>query len=449
MAEGHFPSGFLWGVATAAYQIEGAAFEDGRGESIWDRFSHTPGKTHGGDTGDVACDHYHRYQADVREMAKLGVKAYRFSVAWPRIFPEGRGSPNAQGLDFYRRLVDELVRYHIVPVVTLYHWDLPQALQDRGGWPNRDTAYRFADYAALMFDRLGEAVEYWITHNEPFVVSILGHVTGEHAPGLQDPVAAFKAAHHLLLSHGLALQAFREGGRRRGKIGITLNLSPVHPHSDSAEDAAAARRVDGLLNRWFLDPIFRGSYPADMVEHFGRLLSLPEAREDDVRLIGQPIDFLGVNYYTRQLVRFDPGEFFMQMRQLEVDAPKTGMGWEIYPAGLGELLRRLHREYTKGPILITENGAAFSDTVSPDGAVHDPERIAYLRDHLLEVSRVIAEGVPVQGYFVWSLMDNFEWAYGYSKRFGILYVDYPTQQRIWKESAHWYQRVIEANAVVE
>lgn len=451
MAEGRFPEGFLWGVATAAYQIEGAVAEDGRGESIWDRFAHTPGKTYEGHTGDVACDHYHRYRADVAEMARLGLKAYRFSIAWPRIFPEGRGSPNVRGLDFYRRLVDELTRREIVPVATLYHWDLPQALQDRGGWTNRDTAYRFADYAAFVFDRLDEAVPYWITHNEPFVVAFLGHATGEHAPGLQDPLAALQVAHHLLLSHGLALRAYREGGRRHGQVGITLNLSPVHPYGDSREDLAAAQRVDGLLNRWFLDPLFRGSYPADMVEHFRRLgLTLPEASEADMRLIAQSLDFLGVNYYTRQVVRHDPGELFLQMHQEPGPGPKTAMGWEVYPAGLGELLRRLHAEYTgRTPILVTENGAAFPDTVAADGGVHDPERIAYLREHLLELSRVIEQGVPVKGYFLWTLMDNFEWAHGYSKRFGILYVDFDTQARIWKDSAHWYRRVVEANAVVD
>ncbi|MBE3599774.1 MAG: beta-glucosidase [Limnochordaceae bacterium] len=449
MAEGGFPPGFLWGAATAAYQIEGAVDEGGRGESIWDRFSHTPGKTRDGDTGDVACDHYHRYRDDVRIMRELGLAAYRFSVAWPRIFPEGRGRPNPDGVAFYERLLDELEKAGIQPVVTLYHWDLPQALQDRGGWPHRDTAYRFADYAAWMFDRLGDRVPYWITHNEPFVVSILGHVTGEHAPGLNDPAAGFRTAHHLLLSHGLAVQAFREGGRRKGRIGITLNLSPVHPASGSPEDEAAARRVDGLINRWFLDPLFRGAYPEDMVEHFGRLIPLPEASEADMRLISQDVDFLGVNYYSRQVVRHDPGELFLQMRQIDGPGPKTEMGWEVYPAGLGEILRRLHEAYTKAPLFVTENGAAYPDTVSPDGAVHDPDRIAYLRDHLLELSRVIAGGVPVQGYFLWSLMDNFEWAHGYSKRFGILYVDYPTQRRIWKDSAYWYRRVIEANAVVE
>ena len=452
MAEGRFPEGFLWGAATSAYQIEGAVAEDGRGESIWDRFSHTPGKTYEGHTGDVACDHYHRYRADVQEMARLGLKAYRFSIAWPRIFPEGRGAPNTRGLDFYRRLVDELLRRDITPVATLYHWDLPQALQDRGGWANRDTAHRFADYAAYVFDRLDDGVAYWITHNEPFVVAILGHVTGEHAPGLQDPVVAFQVAHHLLLSHGLALQAYRQGGRRRGQIGITLNLSPVHPAGDRAEDEAAARRVDGLLNRWFLDPIFRGSYPADMVEHFGQRLGLPlpEAIEADLRLISQGIDFLGVNYYTRQMVQHDPGELFLQMRQVPGPGPKTEMGWEVYPAGLGELLRRLHAEYTKEtPIFVTENGAAYKDTVAPDGGVHDADRIAYLRDHLLELSKVIEQGVPVKGYFLWSLMDNFEWAHGYSKRFGILYVDFDTQARLWKDSARWYRRVIEENAVVE
>ncbi|HEY8498470.1 MAG TPA: family 1 glycosylhydrolase, partial [Limnochordales bacterium] len=337
------------------------------------------------------------------------------------------------------------------PVVTLYHWDLPQALQERGGWTSRDTAYRFADYAAFLFDRLDEAVPYWITHNEPFVVAILGHVTGEHAPGLQDPVAGLRVAHHLLLSHGLAVQAYREGGRRSGRIGITLNLSPVEPAGETSRDEEAARRLDGLLNRWFLDPLFYGRYPADMVARFREVgLPPPEPAEEEMRQIARPIDFLGVNYYSRQLARHDPGEPLLEMRQVEGPLPKTAMGWEIYPQGLRLLLRRLHREYTRDlPILITENGAAFDDAVSPDGAVHDPDRVAYLREHLLELARAIDEGAPVQGYFLWSLLDNFEWAHGYSKRFGILYVDFETQARIWKDSAHWYRRVIEANAVVD
>lgn len=441
------PEGFVWGVATSSYQIEGAVGEDGRGESIWDVFSRLPGKIADGSTGEVACDHYHRYREDVEQMRQMGVQAYRFSVAWPRIFPAGRGQPNLPGLDFYRRLLDELERAGIVPMITLYHWDLPQAVQERGGWPNRDTAYRFADYAAFLFERLQGRVPLWVTINEPFVAAILGHMTGEHAPGLQDPMAALHAAHHLLVAHGLALQAFRQGAYRDARIGIALNLSPVHPATDSDADAEAARRLDGLLNRWFLDPLFRGSYPADMWEWFGRILPMPALPDADFPLIAGPVDFLGVNYYTRQVVRHDPADLFLQMRIEAPPGPVTSMGWEVYPQGLAEILRRLKAEYNPASIYITENGAAYPDVVSADGRIHDADRIAYLREHLIQLARAAAEGIPVRGYFVWSLMDNFEWAHGYTKRFGLLYVDYPTQARLPKDSAAWYREVIQRGEV--
>jgi beta-glucosidase len=435
-------------VATSSYQIEGAVKEDGRGESIWDRFSHTPGKVHNGDTGDVACDHYHRYRDDVRQMQEMGIRVYRFSIAWPRLFPEGRGKPNERGLDFYRRLLDALDEADIEAAATLYHWDLPQALQDRGGWPNREVARWFADYAAFAFERLGERVRYWITINEPFIVAYMGHITGEHAPGQYDPIAGLRAAHHLMLAHGLALQAFRQGGYV-GRIGVALNLYPVHPATDSEEDAAAATQIDGVTNRWFLDPLYHGSYPQDTWERFGAIIPMPDVQAHDMEIIRAPLDFLGVNYYGRQIVAYDPSELLLNYRLVQGPRAKTAMGWEVYPEGLGELLRRLHREYTKDvPIYITENGAAYPDAVEPDGeTVRDPERIAFLRSHLSEVAAAIEDGIPIPGYFVWSLMDNFEWAHGYGKRFGLLYVDYATQRRIWKQSAHWYRQVIEANAV--
>jgi len=447
MAEYLFPEGFLWGAATAAYQIEGGFDEDGKGESIWDRFSHTPGKILNGDTGDVACDHYHRYLEDVKIMRDLKLKAYRFSVSWPRVFPEGRGKPNPKGLDFYRRLSDALIAAGIKPVVTLYHWDLPQALQDKGGWPNRDTADYFADYAAYMFDKLGDCVELWITHNEPWVVSMLGYGSGIHAPGIKDMSAALKAAHNLLLSHGKAVRIFREIVSRGSKIGITLNLSPVHPASESESDIEAARRFDGHLNRWFLDPVLKGKYPGDLWELYERTIGLPHVEDDDLDVIGTPIDFLGVNYYTRAVIRAGEADEPLRATRVAPSSNFTEMGWEIYPEGIYELLIRIHRDYNEPLVYITENGAAFKDVVDEEGGVKDDERIKYLQDHLIRLHRAIQDGVKVGGYFVWSLMDNFEWAYGYTKRFGLLYIDYTTQRRIWKKSALWYRDVIERNGV--
>lgn len=442
-----FPPGFIWGAATAAYQIEGAWNEDGKGESIWDRFSHTPGKILTGETGDIACDHYHRWREDIALMRELGLKGYRFSLAWTRLLPEGRGKVNTPGLDFYNRLVDALLDAGIEPFVTLYHWDLPQALQDRGGWPARDTAKCYVEYAELAARRLGDRVKYWMTLNEPWVSAVIGHLWGQHAPGHRDLGEALAAAHHLLLAHGWAVPVIRRDSPG-AQVGIVLNLGPQVPASPSEADHAAARRADGTLNRWFLDPISGRGYPEDIVEYYNLPLTfdLPGDRE----AMAAPLDFLGVNYYMRGIVRSDEiPEEKNEPRTVFPNPNPTEMGWEVYPEGLYELLMRLKRDYAFPAYYITENGAAYSDQVEQDGRVNDPQRIAFLRDHLLAAGRALAEGVPLKGYFVWSLMDNFEWAHGYSKRFGLIYVDYSTLERIPKASFYWYRRVIEENAVGE
>jgi len=440
-----FPENFVWGTATSAYQIEGAWDEDGRGLSIWDAFCRQPGKIRDGSSGDVASDHYHRWQEDVRIMAELGLKAYRFSISWPRVIPAGTGAVNPAGLDFYDRLVDALLAHGIEPFVTLYHWDLPQALQDRGGWGHRDTARHFAEYAHVVAERLGDRVACWITHNEPFVTVILGHLLGEHAPGLQDPFVAFQAAHHLLLSHGYAVEALRAATRRPLQIGITLNLNPVHPASDSEEDRLAATRIDGLLNRLFLDPLFLGRYPEDIQALLGPLF--PQPQPDDLERIATPLDFLGVNYYTRAVMRHDPEFPLVQASQVYPEGNEYSQMWEIYPPGMYELLTRVWADYRPAQIYVTENGIPVPDGLDFDGRVRDERRIRYLRDHLVQVHRAISEGIPVRGYFVWSLLDNFEWAYGYQMRFGLVYVDYATQKRTVKESGWWYAGVIQRNGI--
>jgi beta-glucosidase len=415
-----FPPDFLWGAATAAYQIEGAVREDGRGESIWDRFAHSPGAIERGETGDVAADHYHRWRDDLDLMAHIGLKAYRFSIAWPRILPEGTGAPNPRGLAFYDRLVDGLLERGIQPLPTLYHWDLPQALQDRsGGWASRDTAARFAQYARIVFEALGDRVTRWITLNEPWVSAFLGHLVGIHAPGQRDLQTALRASHHLLLGHAKAVEAFRTSGRS-GQIGITLDLQVSDPASDREEDLLAARLADGHTCRWFLDPLFRGSYPADVVaQHQAAGPDFGHVRDGDLAAIARPIDFLGMNYYFRQSVRASSDPLGYQVVPTS-SGPTTEMGWPIRPSGLRDQLLRLHREYTQGPIYITENG--FADHLDPDaqGPVQDTGRIEYLRDHLAAAEEAIAGGVDLRGYFVWSLMDNFEWALGYRPRFGLV-----------------------------
>jgi beta-glucosidase len=431
-----FPADFLWGAATAAYQVEGAVDEDGRGRSIWDTFSHTPGRTRDGDTGDVATDHYHRFRDDVALMADLGLRSYRFSLAWPRVQPGGRGPANQRGLDFYRRLVDELLAAGIEPWVTLYHWDLPDELEQAGGWPARDTAERFAEYAGLAHDALGDRVRFWTTLNEPWCSAFLGYSAGEHAPGRHDPAAAVAATHHLLLGHGLAVQELRSRGVEQ--VGITLNLFPVAPLTDEPAVIDAARRVDGMHNRLFLDPILRGGYPDDVRADLAPVTDFGFEKHEDAAVIAAPIDVLGVNYYTRHVVGTSslPGAAVAAVRPPA--GPVTQMGWGVDPDGLTDLLLRLHREYPGIPLCVTENGAAYPDAPGPDGAVHDVERTAFVAAHIDACAAAMADGVPLRGYFVWSLMDNFEWSHGYSKRFGIVHVDYGTQQRRVKDSGRWY-----------
>ncbi len=431
-----FPTSFLWGAATASYQIEGAARADGRGESVWDRFCSTPGNVRNGDTGDVACDFYHRYRDDIALMRELGLDAFRFSISWPRVLSEGRGQVNQAGLDFYDRVVDELLAHDIEPFVTLFHWDTPQAIEDAGGWPMRATAEAFVDYAELVAERLGDRVRFWTTHNEPAVVAWNGYAHGEHAPGRNNLRDAIATAHHLLLSHGWATEVIRRAVAD-AQVGITLNLFHVYPETDSPEDEAAAWQVDGEGNRWFLDPVFRGSYPPDLLERNEIVASFVE--DGDLETIAAPLDFLGINNYHRAIVSAGPeGPQGIH----NPAAQYTDMGWEVYPDGLNRLLVRVAADYAPPAIYVTENGAAFPDVRTHDGRVRDPERTDYIASYLEAVSRAIADGAPVKGYFVWSLLDNFEWAYGYSKRFGIVYVDYPTLERVPKDSFYWYRDFI-------
>ena len=435
-----FPRGFAWGVATSAFQIEGAASADGKGPSIWDVFCGKPGAIADGRNGDVACDHYHRWPQDLDLLRDLGVDAYRFSVSWPRVQPLGRGSPNPRGLDFYERIVDGLLARGVRPHLTLNHWDLPQALQEQGGWASRDTVERFVDYARHVHRRLGDRLETLATHNEPWVIAVLGHERGTFAPGLLDRAVAMQVAHHLLVSHGKALAALRQEGCRT-PMGIVLNLSPVVPATPAPEDLAAARLEDGRLVRWFMDPLFHGRYPADVLEHLGA--DAPRLQPGDMDCIAQPLDFLGLNYYTRCVVSaagsWDPAGSGL---------PLTDMGWEVCPAGLTELLLRLQRDWPVPPMFVDENGAAFRDAVVA-GRVHDHERTHYIARHIAAVGDAIAQGVPMAGYMVWSLLDNFEWASGYEKRFGIVHVDYATQVRTPKDSALWYRDFIASQRAVQ
>ncbi|MGW1512468.1 GH1 family beta-glucosidase [Streptomyces sp. NPDC002394] len=455
-----FPTGFAWGAATAAYQIEGAATEDGRTASIWDTFSHTPGRTENGDTGDTAVDHYHRFREDVRLMADLGLTAYRFSVAWPRVQPTGRGPLSPRGLDFYRALTDELLEHGIAPAATLYHWDLPQELENAGGWPARDTAHRFAEYAALTAEALGDRVPTWITLNEPWCSAFMGYAGGAHAPGRTDPADALRAAHHLNLGHGLAVGALRAALPGSARLSVSLNLHAVRPRSDRPEDQEAARRIDAVGNRIFTGPMLKGRYDDDLLKDTAHLVDWDALLHDgDLAETSRPIDLLGLNYYAptvvsssaggRRLPREDghgtgshsvwPGAEDVAFHR--ADENVTAMGWPIDPTGLSDTLTALHHEFGL-PLLVTENGAAFDDTVSPDGTVHDPERTAYVRGHLEAVADAIDAGADVRGYYLWSLMDNFEWGHGYSKRFGIVHIDYATQKRTPKSSAHWYSETI-------
>jgi beta-glucosidase len=443
------PPSFRWGVATSSYQIEGAVAEDGRTPSIWDTFCEVPGAVANGDHGDVACDHYHRMPDDVALIKDLGVDTYRFSVAWPRVQPGGRGPVNPAGLAFYDRLVDELLANGVDPWVTLYHWDLPQELEDAGGWPARDTAYRFADYSMMVFDALSDRVSTWTTLNEPWCSAILGYDRGAHAPGRRDFPAAVSAAHHLLLGHGLATQRMREAATRPLDLGITLNFTPAYPASDTEADRDAARRADALDNRLFLDPIAHGRYSDDLVADLAaRGVQIP-IEDGDLAVISTPIDVLGVNYYfsvrysgVDEHGRTEAADGTPVLREVPTGRPVTAMGWEVVPEGFTELLTRIGREYPGLPMVITENGAAYDDRVDDTGFVADDDRVGYLESHLAAVAAARQAGADIRGYFAWSLMDNFEWAYGYDKRFGIVRVDYDTQVRTPKKSALWYRDTV-------
>ncbi|MFW6343121.1 MAG: GH1 family beta-glucosidase [Sediminispirochaetaceae bacterium] len=465
-----FPENFIFGAATASYQIEGAVDEGGRGPSVWDTFSHTPGKIKPGHNGDVACDHYHKFDEDIEIMDSLGVDAYRFSVSWPRLIPEGDGGVNEKGVDFYSRLVDSLLEHNISPWVTMFHWDLPQNLQDRfGGFSSPEIGDRFADYAELLVSRLGDRVKNWITLNEPWVYAVLGNLLGVHAPGKKSYRAAFSTAHNQLVAHGKAVQRLR-GIDPEARVGITLNLMPVYPETDKTKDRRAANLADQFLNRLFLDPLFKGEYPEELWKKIA--LFRPKIEAGEMDLIGEKLDFLGINTYTREWARRSlktPPLFFDMtgMKGAEKDFVKDGvqytsMGWEVFPEGMHQTLLRIKNEYGNIPVYITENGAAFEDTPVPEGEgdvyggeravspeekmlrVHDKKRISYLEEYTAKVAQAIDEGAEVRGYFVWSLLDNFEWAEGYNKRFGIVYVDYETQRRIIKDSGYWYRGFIKA-----
>lgn len=449
-----FPTSFVWGVATASYQVEGAVSEDGRTPSIWDVFSHTPGKVARGDTGDVAADHYHRYKDDVALMRELGVGAYRFSVAWPRIVPDGAGPVNPAGIDFYSRLVDELLASSMEPVVTLYHWDLPAELE--GGWTSRDTAHRFAEYAVKVAEALGDRVRTWITLNEPWCSAFLGYADGEHAPGHHEPAEAMQATHHLLLAHGLAVCELRRALPADAKVAITLNPGVPRPASTSLEDRLAAHKIDGLQTRIWADPIVRGTYPRDVIDFTSSVTDWSFVRDGDLAAISAPIDFFGLNFYNPGVVAAVPEGEPRESRRLwpgcddvrfvEMQVERTAMNWPVDETGLYELLTRFRRDYGL-PLVVTENGAAYHDTVDSDGQVHDVARVSYLRRHLTQLHRAIRDGVDVRGYFVWSLIDNFEWAWGYDKRFGIVRVDFETQRRTIKDSGRFYREVVRSNAV--
>jgi beta-glucosidase len=449
-----FPAGFVWGAATAAFQIEGSTTVDGRSESIWDAFCRRPGAVVAGDTGEPGADHYRQFERDVALMAELGLGAYRFSIAWPRVRPDG-AEPNPAGLDFYERLVDCLLANGISPWATFYHWDLPQALEERGGWASRDTAFRFADYVRTVLDRLGDRVPVWTTLNEPWCAAFLGYASGIHAPGRTEPAAAIAAVHHLLLAHGLGLAAIRDLAPR-ADAGITLNLFPVDPADPESEsDVDAARRVDGLQNRIFLDPVLCGEYPADVLADLAPYGLAEAIRDGDLAVISAPIDLLGVNYYRAHTVAGSdtpaagPSEWIgaESVEFISSGLPRTDSGWEVQPPGLVDVLVRLHEDYPRVPLHITENGAAYRDIVDPDGQIRDHQRIAFLDAHLRAAHTAIDHGVDLRGYFYWSLLDNFEWAEGYAKRFGIIHVDFASQRRTPKQSAHWYAHVIAHNSL--
>ena len=437
-----FPNDFVWGCATAAYQIEGAWDEDGKGESNWDRFCHTADHVRDGDTGDVACDHYHRYREDVGLMKELGLQSYRFSISWPRIFPSGKGQVNQKGLDFYSRLVDELLAAGITPFPTLYHWDLPQALQDEGGWANRETAQHFAEYASTVVDHLGDRVKRWIIFNEPWVFTILGHMAGVHPPGLRDPALALRTTHVVNLAQGLAARSMRATGKVEG-LGTAFSMSGAYPASDSEEDRAAAERHFRFSNLWFLETVQNGRYPDAYVDGLEpeRLLVQP----GDMEIVRAPLDFIGINLYTRSVVANDPQNRNLGGRAVPVqDAERTDFGWEVYPEALHDVIMRIWNDYQL-PIYITENGCSYDDEPDARGVVDDQRQVSFYQRYIAQVARAIEAGADVRGYYAWSLYDNFEWSMGYSQRFGIVHVDFPSQRRTIKRSGHWYRDVIANN----
>ncbi|NEA33895.1 GH1 family beta-glucosidase [Streptomyces sp. SID13031] len=434
---------FVWGTATSAYQIEGAIDADGRLPSIWDTFCRVPGAIDNGDTGDVACDSYHRWPEDLDLLKQLGVDAYRFSIAWPRVIPTGSGAVNAAGLAYYDKVVDDLLANGIKPYVTLYHWDLPQALQELGGWENRDTAYRFAEYAAVVGAKLGDRVTDWVTLNEPLCSAWIGHWEGRMAPGIKDPAIAVRASYNLMLAHGLGVAALRESAPKPPEVGLVVNLSGCEPATSAAADIRAAQIADGHINRWWLDPLFGRGFPADMVEVYG--VELPE-QPGDAEIIAAPTDFVGLNYYFRQLIKADESVPVLGFSQVPgPNATHTMLDWEVHPAGLEELILRLAKEYGAEKIYITENGSAWVDEPDADFTVDDTDRTAYLDGHLAACVRAVQQGAPLAGYFAWSLMDNFEWAYGYAPRFGLAYVDYPTGKRVMKTSGKTYTGLIKSH----
>ncbi len=441
------PSEFVWGAATSAYQIEGSPLADGAGPSNWHQFCQEPGRIANGDSGDVACDHYRRYREDVGLMAQLGIKAYRFSISWSRVLPAGRGAVNHKGLAFYRRLTDCLLEHGIQPFATLYHWDLPAALEALGGWTNPDSAHRFADYALVLFQQLKDQIPFWATLNEPWVVVHAGYVEGTHPPGRHAPETAPHVTHNLLRGHALAVQAFRAEGAAQGKIGLVVNLEPKHAASRDPADLAAMERAHAYMNRQFLDPVLLGAYPAEMSEIFGT--AWPRFPDQDLKLIREPIDFLGINYYSRSVVRDNPaGDLCGVSRVRQSSAEHTAMDWEVFPEGLESCLLWVRRRYGDLPLYVTENGAAFDDPPPDGAAIHDKRRVDYLRRHLLAARLAINAGVDLRGYFVWSLLDNFEWTHGYAKRFGIVGVDFSTQRRILKDSGRFYSEVIRSQGAL-
>lgn len=440
-----FPSKFLWGAATASYQIEGGWNEDGKGPSIWDTFTHQPGKIFENQTGDIACNHYHLCADDISLMKQIGLTAYRFSVSWSRVLPEGIGSVNQKGLDFYDFIVDELLKNNIEPFLTLYHWDLPQALQDKGGWANRDIMQWFGEYTYVLVQKLSDRVRHWATLNEPMVVVGAGHLFGEHAPGIQDITATLATAHHLLIAHGNAVEVIRENAKVKPEVGIVLSLSTVHPASSKEEDIKAAQRTDSFLNKTMLEPLFKAAYPEDLMAQLGALF--PAIEPDDMKVISTPLDFLGINYYSRNVVANDPEVPVLEFKEIKPVGNPYSQMWEVYPEGLFEVIERVWKDYHPAKIFITENGICVADAPDFDGRVRDPRRIQYIQDHLIQVNKAIAKKLPVEGYFVWSLMDNFEWAYGYNYRFGIIHTDFSTQKRTIKDSGYWYQKIIKDNGL--